>query len=156
MTWALIGGGLLVAVLAAKLSTPGGLSLNGVEYGGSDRRLLEKLTVDFFEDLQFKDYGAASTFHLLATQQKRDIPEMIRRVFVVKPEALDIQRYQVLDVDLDRSGERGRTRTMVTYRVLGDTKVSQDPNAHRQLEMMLYWFKQPDGSWTMELESSLR
>jgi hypothetical protein len=136
--------------------SPGGISVGGVEYGGTDRRTLHKLTVDFFEDIQFKDYASAATFHLAATQAKRDIPEMIRRVFAVKPELLDIQRYDVLDVDLDRSGNRGRTRTMITFRALGDTAVGQSADAHRQGEMMLYWFKQPDGVWTMELESSLR
>jgi hypothetical protein len=153
----LIGVAVLLAVVLAMVATPGGISVNGVEYGGTDRTLLGKLTVDFFEDIQFKDFQSAATFHLAATQAKRDIPAMIQRVFsTLKPEALDIQRYKVLDVDLDRSGKRGRTRTQLTYRLLGDERVAGHAEALRQLEMMLYWFKQPDGSWAMELESSLR
>jgi hypothetical protein len=44
----------------------------------------------------------------------------------------------------------------VRYRVIGDQTTVDDPASRRRLEMMLYWFRGTDGTWTMELESSLR
>jgi hypothetical protein len=146
----------LAGGLLALLATPGGVSVAGIDFGGTDRGWLADRSTDFLEDLKFKDFKAASTFHLPETQKARDIPDLIRRVFVVRHELLDIQRYKVIDVDLDRSRSRARVRTEVTYRVLGDVTNAPDPNLTRKLEVLLYWFKQSNGTWAMELESSLR
>jgi len=156
-TWIVL---LLVIVLAAGIlflaSGPRALGLGGFTLGSPERAWLEERSVDFLEDIQFKDFDKASTYHLAATQQKRDIPELIRRVFKVKHEFLDIVSYKVLEVDLDRSNRRAKIRVLVNYRIIGDKEVRDDPEAVRDLEMLLYWFKQEDGQWAMELESSLR
>ncbi len=146
---------LVVALMLAggalwALSQPGGV------LGNEDAALLRDRTVDFLEDIKFKDFARASTYHLPATQEKRDIPELIRRVFMVKHEVLDIQRWQILEVEFDRKENRGRVRVDVFYRVLGDSNTRDQPDVLRDVEMLFYWFKQPDGSWVMELESSLR
>jgi hypothetical protein len=124
--------------------------------GYQDASFLRDRTVDFLEDLKFKDFAKASTYHLPETQQARDIPELIRRVFAVKHELLDIQRWEILGVEFDRKENRSRVRALVFYRLLGDKVVRDNANNQREVEMLFYWFKQKDGSWAMELESSLR
>lgn len=147
----LLAGGLLYVV-----ASPGGISIGGIDLGGADRAFLRDRTIDFLEDIKFKDFQKASTYHLPETQKERDIPEMIRRVFAVRHELLDIQRYEILDVELDRAKSRARVRSLVYFRVLGDKQTRESERSHRDVEMMFYWFKQSDGSWVMELESSLR
>jgi hypothetical protein len=156
-TIAILAGASLMALGALALwASPKGIHLGSVEIGGSERGWLSDRSVDFLEDLQFKDFEKASTYHLAETQKKRDIPTMIRHIFGVKHEVLDIQDYKILDVDLDRSGARARVKVLVNYHVLGDESTRDSPSSFRSLELMLYWFKQPDASWAMELESSLR
>jgi hypothetical protein len=133
------------------LSEPGGLQIVG-----GDKSFLADRTVDFLEDIKFKDFKKAATYHLEKTQKERDIPTTIQRIFAIKHEVLDIQHYKILDVDLDRSQMRARVRAHVFYRVLGDKQLRDDADAMRDLIMLFYWFKQDDGSWAMELESSLR
>lgn len=152
----------LVAVLALAgaglylVASPTGVSIGGTEIGGGERTWLSERSFDFLEDLQFKDFAKASTYHLPETQKARDIPELIRRIFLVRHEVLDIIDYRVLEVDLDRSKGRARVRMLVRYRVLGEKSIRDDPSAARDVEMLLYWFRQSSGTWAMELESSLR
>ena len=137
-------------------SQPRGVSFGGVDFGGHERAWLAERSVDFFEDIQFKDFKKASTYHLDETQKARDIPELIRQRFGIKHEVLDITQYKVLDVDLDRSKERARVRMLVMFRVLGDKLTRNDKEGTRDTELLLYWFRKKDGKWHMELESSLR
>ncbi|MFO0727930.1 MAG: hypothetical protein U1E65_29390 [Myxococcota bacterium] len=153
---ALVGTALIAVGALVIWTSPGGLKLGAVEIGGSQRGWLSDRSFDFLEDLQFKDFEKASTYHLAETQKKRDIPTMIRRIFGIKHELLDIQDYKILDVDLDRSGARARVKVLVNYHVLGDESSRDSTSAFKSLELMLYWFKQADASWAMELESSLR
>lgn len=147
---ALIGGAILIA--------KHGVSVGGVEIGGSERVWLSERTYDFLEDIQFKDFDKASTYHLKKTQKKRDIPKLIQRVFQVRHEILDIMRFEVTEVDLDRSGARARVRTKVWLRVLGDSRLTAEENSRRQTEILFYWFRDSSVTppkWNMELESSL-
>jgi hypothetical protein len=154
----LLAGGALVAVAAAWLfgADPRGISLGGVELGGEERAWLADRSVDFMEDLQFKDFNKAATYHLEATQKARDVPALIRRIFRIPPELLDIQSYKVLEVDLDRSKTRARVRMLTYYHSLGDETGRDQPDSNRSVEVLLYWFRGADQKWTMELESSLR
>lgn len=126
-----------------------------LDFSGQTKWLADR-SFDFLEDLKFKDFAKASTYHLAETQAERDIPELIRRVFGIKHEVLDIERFEVVEVDLDRSGERARVRMRVYFNVLGDRTVRENASSRRDIELLLYWFKQADGQWAMELESSLR
>lgn len=137
-------------------SQPRGVSIGGVDLGGSERQWLAERSIDFVEDIQFKDFQKASTYHLEKTQKERDIPGMIQRLFRIRHEVLDITGYEVLEVDLDRSKTRGRVKVQIFFRVLGDKVVRDNMEAKREGEMILYWFRAADGTWTMELESSLR
>ena len=85
-------------------------------------------------DRKFKDFEKASTYHLAETQKKRDIPTMIRRIFGIKHELLDIQDYKILDVDLDRSGARARVKVLVNYHVLGDESSRDSTSAFKSLD----------------------
>lgn len=126
-----------------------------LDFSGQTKWLADR-SYDFLEDLKYKDFAKASEYHLAETQAKRDIPELIRRVFGIKHEILDIDRFEILGVDLDRSGLRARVRTRVYFNVLGDRAVRDSTSSRRDVELLLYWFKQSDGQWAMELESSLR
>ena len=139
---------------------PHGINVGGLEFGGTERSWLADRSIDFLEDIQFKDFDKASTYHLHETQKARDIPAMIQRAFRIRHEVLDIMRYEILEVDLDRSKTRARVRTLIDFKGLGDKKLRDNPDAHRDLELLLYWFKKPGKNgeleWFMELESSLR
>lgn len=150
VTFALAGGLLFV------VASPGGVSIGGIDLGGAERAYLRDRTIDFLEDIKFKDFAKASTYHLPETQKERDIPELIRRVFAIRHELLDIQRYEILDVELDRAKSRARVRALVYFRVLGDKQTRESESSHKDVEMIFYWFEQADGAWVMELESSLR
>jgi hypothetical protein len=143
------------AVVVWALSEQRGVSIAGVEIMGGDKKFLADRSIDFMEDLQFKDFKSAAIYHLDKTQKERDIPRLIQRVFFVKHEQLDIMSYKVLDVDLDRSKNRARVRVQVFYKMLGDKAVRDNSESARDMILLFYWFKQPDGSWTMELASSL-
>lgn len=149
-------GVLLLAGAGLYVFSEGGFGGAGALVLGEDRTYLRDRTVDFLEDLKFKDFDKASTYHLAETQAARDIPALLHRAFKIRHEVLDIQDYEVLDVELDSSGARGRVRALVRYHILGDREVREQAGSYRDLEMLFYWFRQADGSWTMELESSLR
>ena len=157
----LIAGGVVSALIIFGVTAwvfENGLSVGEVNIGGSESRWLADKTYDFLEDVQFKDFDKASTYHLKETQAKRDIPGLIQRVFFVKHEALDILRFKVSEVDLDRSQTRARVRTVIWYRVLGDKKTTSNADSRRETELLFYWFKDKSGAeakWTMELSSSL-
>jgi hypothetical protein len=146
----LLAGAALVALQQARL-----VDVARLDFSGQTKWLADR-SYDFLEDLKYKDFAKSATYHLAATQEKRDIPELIRRVFGVKHEVLDIERFEVLEVDLDRSGLRARVRTQVYFHILGDRTVRESAAGRRDIELLLYWFKQDDGQWVMELESSLR
>ncbi len=151
---------LVVAALAGvgvvMFSSPTGMSVAGMDFGGHERAWLRDRSIDFLEDLQFKDFDTASTYHLPETQEARNIPDLIRRVFGIRHEVLDIIRYEVAEVDLDRSKTRARVRCFVDFRTMGHKKIRESVHAQANIELMLYWFRGEDGKWTMELESSLR
>ena len=148
----LVGAGVLVSVA----NKPWGLDFSQFGVGSGDAAWLAARSVDFLEDLKFKDFEKASKYHLAKAREARDVPALIQRAFGIKHEILDITSFDVLDVDLDRSGRRARVRTLVRFHVLGERSMRDDPGSNRDIEMLLYWFKAEDGSWTMELESSLR
>ncbi len=138
-------------------STHGSLPVSSeLTFGNPEGKRLKGWTEDFLEDLRFKDFKKSSTYHLEKTQKARDIPKLIRRVFLVRHEMLDIKSYKIIGLDFDRSGKRARVRAMVYYRILGDQRTRDDKDSSRDLELLFYWFQQDDDSWAMELESSLR
>lgn len=145
----------ILVVFALLLAVAAGVFVFSSRSGGvlptgssSDRRHLEEQSLKFLEDLKFKDFTKAASYHSLEDRKKADIARMIESHFHIKPESLDIMRYEVVRVDVDSSGLRGRVKTRTVAKVLNSSQIIEP-------EMILYWFKDPTEGWVMELESSL-
>ena len=121
----------------------------GIPLGG-DEGALRRLSLSFWEDIQFKDFDAAAQYHAPELQDSVDIPFLLQRVFLLKPELLDIMEAEVVMVDIDSSGNRARVRTRIKAKDLTRGKVEEK-------QMMLY-FERTDRTapWMMKLEDSLR
>lgn len=117
---------------------------------GGDRGWLRTNTLSFWEDLQFKDFASAAAYHDPMEQNTVDIPYLLERMFLVKPEALDIMNYEIVLADIDSTGLRARIKTRVKVKNLLDESLQEK-------EIMLYWQRvSPADPWYMQLDSSLR
>jgi hypothetical protein len=126
-----------------------GLHFGNVEFSFSkEKNLLQNLTSSFLEDIRFKDFTKAASYHTPEDQKKVNIPNLIERIFQIKPEFLDIMKYEITSVDIDRSGNRARVKTHTTIKVL-NTEEMKEP------DVIFYWHKE-NGQWYMKLESSLQ
>ena len=148
----LIGVALIVVLIggyvgAAHLSG-GAFPAPGLNLGG-DRGELRRMSVSFIEDVQFKDFDKAGSYHSPEDIGTVDIPFLLERVFLLKPEALEIMSYEIVFADLDRSGDRGRVKLRVKLRDLLKENI-------RDQELILYYHRSGDSPWYMKLESSLR
>ncbi len=146
---------LLFLILAAGVYA-GGAHLSGgawptfgLPLGGAMGEL-RQMCQSYWEDIQFKDFKHAAQYHDPSVQDSVDIPYLLERIFLQKPEFLDLMEYEVVFVDIDSSGLRGRARTRVRVKDLVKEKI-------RDQEVMLY-FKRKSSSdpWYMDLETSLR
>lgn len=113
-----------------------------------DKSALNTLTSDFLEDLRFKDFQKAASYHTKEEQSKVNIPDLLERLFQIKPEFLDIMKYEITGVDVDRNGDRARVKTHTTVKMLNTDEI-------REFDTIFYWHKL-DGRWYMKLESSLQ
>ena len=133
---------------AAHLSG-GALYTFGLPVGG-ERAELRRMAWSFWEDVRFKDFEAAASYHPLQRRDEVDIPYLLERLFLQKPEMLDVTDIEVLMVDIDSTGNRGRVNTRLRVRDLAREEVEDQ-------EVMLYFHRDDSRSpWFMELESSLR
>jgi hypothetical protein len=140
----LLGGYLGAAHLSGGAFWTLGLALGG------DRGEVRRLALSFLEDIQFKDFVSAASYHAPELQESVDIPFLIQRLFQVKPEALDIMDYEVVLAELDSSDLRARVKTRVTVRFLLNERVEER-------DLMLYFERDGlDAPWHMKLEDSLR
>lgn len=141
----LLGGGYVVA---AHLSG-GQLPTLGLPLGG-EAGWLRRQTLAFWEDIQFKDFTRAATYHSPDKQGSVDIPYLLERMFLVKPEALDIMEYEIVLADIDSTGLRARVKTRLKVKELLKGEIEER-------EVMLYWHRASvNDPWYMELETSLR
>lgn len=113
-----------------------------------EHALLRELTVSFLEDIQFKDFDTAATYHNEEDQKDVDIPKLIERLFKIKPELLDIMKFEITDVHVDSSGKRARVKTHTTVKILNTDELKEP-------DLVFYWQKE-NGQWRMKLESSLQ
>lgn len=140
-----VGGGYLAA---AHLSG-GAFPTPGLALGG-EKGALRRTALKFLEDVQFKDFARAATYHDPSVQQQVDIPFLLQRLFQVRPEALDIMEYEVVFAELDSSGNRARVKTRVKVKNLADGGIKEQ-------ELMFYFERKDEKSpWYMKLEDSLR
>lgn len=142
---------LLVATAMGLLyaTTPGvdlGSTITNV--ASQDVRELRARSIDFLEDLQYKDFDKAATYHSTKDRKDVNIPRLIERLFAIKPEFMDIMRYEVKDVNIDRSGDRAKVKTHTVIKILNTGKIKEP-------DVILYWQKDPKEGWVMKLESSL-
>lgn len=120
----------------------------GLQLGGESGEL-RRHTLSFWEDVQFKDFDSAATYHEEQLQDDVDIPYLLERIFLVKPEFLDLLSYEIVFIDIDSSGMRARVKCRVKVKDLLKEKT-------RDQEFLLYYYKlADDGPWYMKLESSL-
>jgi len=149
-----LGLALLLVVLAGGYLVGAHLSggawpVFGLPLGG-DRERLRETTRSFWEDIQFKDFDRAASYHDPDRQAEVDIPYLIERLFLQKPEAIEIIDYEITYAEVDSTGLRARVKTRVRARDLLREKVDDR-------EVMLYFHRaSAAGRWYMELESSLR
>lgn len=131
------------------LSHPG-TKLNSTltQVASSDARHLRERSIDFLEDLQYKDFDKAAAYHSTEDRKRVDIPKLIERMFAVKPEFMDIMRYEIKKIEIDRSGDRAKVKTFTVIKILNADQIKEP-------EVILYWRKDPKEGWVMKLESSL-
>jgi hypothetical protein len=123
--------------------------LDRVGFGGNTATL-RRMSKDFLEDVQFKDFTRAARYHSPAEQKTVDIPFLLERIFMLKPELLDVMEYEILFARIDSTGLRGRVKTRIKVKNL------VEPSIHDR-ELMLYYYREQESSpWYMRLESSLR
>ena len=150
--YAWLGGIVLVGALGylGLAHTSGGaFPTPGLALGGEEGAL-RRLTTDFWEDIQFKDFDKAATYHAPDKQDAVDIPYLLERLFLQKPEMLDIMSYEIVLADIDSSGDRARVKTRMKVKDLAREKVDEK-------EIMLYYKRAGEGApWYMDLETSLR
>lgn len=140
----LFGGYLAVAHFSGGAFPTLGLALGG------DRGLLRRVALDFMEDVQFKDFQRAASYHAPELMETVDIPFLIQRLFAVKPEALDIMDYEVVFADIDSSDLRARVKLRVRAKLLAHERIEER-------ELILYFYRDTvDAPWYMKLEDSLR
>jgi len=138
---------LVAAYLFAAHLSGGRLYDFGLGLGG-EKATLQAQVSHFWEDVKFKDFAAAARYHSPETQAQVDIPYLIERLFLIKPEALEIISMEVMFVEIDSTGRRARVKQRVKVKDLMRQQVEQR-------ELILYFHK-PAEQWYMELESSLR
>lgn len=117
---------------------------------GGDRGELRRTALAFLEDIQFKDFDAAASYHAPELIETVDIPYLIQRLFAVKPEALDVMDYEVVFAELDSSGLRARVKVRVKAKLLLNESIEER-------ELVLYFERADEvAPWYMKLEDSLR
>ncbi len=117
---------------------------------GGDRAMLRKTALQFMEDIEFKDFSKAASYHAPEVQETVDIPYLLQRLFQVKPEALNIMEFEVAFAKLDSSGDRGRVKMRVKVELLANEQI-------RNQDLMLFFEREVAASpWYMKLEDSLR
>lgn len=142
----LVGGGVYLGM--AHFSG-GAFPTLGLPIGG-ELGELRGFALQFWEDIQFKDFDKAASYHAPELQDAVDIPYLIQRIFAVKPEMLDVMDYEIVLAELDASGLRARIKTRVKVKILANEEIQEK-------EVMLYFKRKDlDSPWYMELEDSLR
>jgi len=134
--------GLAVLLLVFTSRTSVRVSLTG------DAQQLETYSKKFLEDLQFKDFQTAASYHSRDDRKTVDIPNLIERLFGIKPEFLDIMRFDIVKVQIDSTGKRARVKCHSVVKILNTSEIKEP-------EIMLYFRKDPAEGWVMELQSSL-
>jgi hypothetical protein len=114
-----------------------------------DRLEVEVAMRRFLEDIQFKDFVHAATFHTPEDRKLKNIPQLIEDKFKIKPEMMDIRTFEILRVEPMSTGTRAKVLTKVFVKLLN----ANEPV--KEMDAVFFFKKQPDGQWYMDLQSSL-
>ena len=103
-------------------------------------KLLRGVDVDslaraFLEDLQFKDFRQSGLYHHTLEQDRLDIGRALERLFMLKPEFIDIQQYRIIKSEVDSAGQRARTLVRVRFKRLNMANEPEDK------DLILYWMR---------------
>ncbi|MEW6367879.1 MAG: hypothetical protein AB1714_24885 [Acidobacteriota bacterium] len=129
------------------ISNPGLLDQIGI---GGSAGVLRGMTNSFLEDIQFKDFKKAASYHAPEERATVDIPFLLERLFFVKPEQLDIMGWEILFSRVDSTGLRGRVKSRVKVKDLLRNQL-------HERELVLYYYRNSrNDPWRMRLETSLR
>ncbi len=112
-----------------------------------DEDLIYRNTMRFLEDIRFKDFAHAALFSSDEDRARKDIPTLLEKKFVIKPEFLDISSCRVRKVELMETGKRAKAYCTVHVKALNTGR-------EKDVELILYW-KRKDSGWYMDLQSSL-
>ena len=125
----------------------GGYAIHGgyTPWYHSDKKIIREQTRQFWEFIQFKSFDQAAT--LDADEDQNTTARLIERIFRVKPENLDIQRVDVIAVEIDSSGDLARSKSRLEGEML-------NPKKAKTIEVMLFWRRDGD-MWRLKLRSSL-
>lgn len=115
----------------------------------SDISEIATQSLQFMEDVKFKDFVSAGKKSIPEHLQKYNVPMLIESLFQVKPELLDIQKTKVISTEKDSTGNRAKIQLETEVKLL-------NTNEFRKPIVMLYWKKQPDGKWYLDLASSIK
>ena len=141
----------VVVVLALVLyasSTKYGITLGNFHYSfAPGKDIVHQQMMKFIQNIQFKDFKDAASYHTDKDQAEKDIPRLIEKRFIVKPELLDIKTFDVLGVELNSDGTRAKVRTQWHVKLLNSDKT-------KDVDIIFYWHKIND-KWFMDLQSSL-
>ena len=111
----------------------------------SEKKIIREQTRQFWEFIRFKSFDQAA--ELDDNEDKETTAKKIERIFRVKPENLDIQRVDVVSVEIDDTGDLARSKTRLEGELL-------NPKKAKTIEVMLFW--RHDGeAWRLKLRSSL-
>lgn len=129
----------ITIILLALLGVGGWLALAKPWESASDIGTLRTLATAFTEDLQYKDFRRSSLYHHGLERDRVDIGRAIERLFVLKPELLDIQRFDITRAEIDSTGKRGKTLVRVRFKRLNQSDKKEEK------DVALYWIKRDPG-----------
>ncbi len=147
------------AIVLAALLVYAGNTGYGVRIGefnftfSADRQKVFDATKRFLEDVQFKDFDHAATFHTEDDRKKKKIPQLIEEKFLTKPEFLDIRHFEILRLEISSAGDRARALSRITMKQL-NSELLRGKDDVKNVDTIWYW-KKVDGKWFMDLQSSL-
>lgn len=103
------------------------------------RRLIRELSLQFMEDLQFKDFRRSASYHHELERDRVDIGRTIEKLFLLKPEMLDLREFHIINADVDSTGRRARVHIRTKFQRLNMEKEPEEG------ELILYWMlRNPD------------
>lgn len=128
-----------IATILVALVIGGGIWLVLAGPINTDQRLVRGLSMKFMEDLQFKDFRRSSSYHHHLEKDRVDIGKTLEKLFLVKPESLDIREYTIVKSDVDSTGKRARVHIRTKFQRLN---MKDEPE---EGELILYWMlRHPD------------